>query len=132
MDETIRERILTAQRYGVQSMITEMGAHGMGIHLETNMEMRGRGYLTTMLATIYGEELGDRDVYQWPAGWWQAVKDRWFPAWALKRWPVQYDGVEVEWRALYPEWRAPVDLGRVAIHREYRAFAIPERLDNDY
>lgn len=25
----------------------------------------------------------------YPADWWQAVKERWFPAWALRRWPVQ-------------------------------------------
>lgn len=25
-----------------------------------------------------------------PANWWQHFKQRWFPAWALKRWPVLY------------------------------------------
>ena len=26
---------------------------------------------------------------RWPDGWWQALKDRWFPAWAKGRWPVR-------------------------------------------
>ena len=25
-----------------------------------------------------------------PLDWWQAVKERWFPRWALLRWPVEY------------------------------------------
>lgn len=26
-----------------------------------------------------------------PANWWQHFKQRWFPRWALKRWPVLYE-----------------------------------------
>lgn len=28
-------------------------------------------------------------VLKVPADWWQAVKQRWFPKWALERWPVK-------------------------------------------
>jgi hypothetical protein len=28
---------------------------------------------------------------RWPADWREAVKERWAPAWALKRWPVRYN-----------------------------------------
>lgn len=31
----------------------------------------------------------DIDV-AFPQDWWEAVKERWFPHWALKRWPVKY------------------------------------------
>ena len=34
--------------------------------------------------------------YRWPATWWDAVKARWFPAWALQRWPATYEGVDLE------------------------------------
>jgi len=27
-------------------------------------------------------------VVSWPADWWQHFKQRFFPSWALKRWPV--------------------------------------------
>lgn len=30
-----------------------------------------------------------RTVETWPATWWDAFKDRWFPAWAKRRWPVE-------------------------------------------
>ncbi len=28
---------------------------------------------------------------RYPADWWQAFKDRWFPEWALKRWPIEWE-----------------------------------------
>ncbi|MEM1297506.1 MAG: hypothetical protein AAGH89_19220 [Verrucomicrobiota bacterium] len=34
--------------------------------------------------------------------WWQAFKDRWFPAWALELWPVEYDVHQVTLQRLYP------------------------------
>jgi hypothetical protein len=33
---------------------------------------------------------------RYPADWWQAVKDRWYPAWALSRWPVVYRQITVD------------------------------------
>lgn len=44
----------------------------------------------------------------YPATWWQAFKQRFFPRWALKRWPVQLTTVTrpdvvVEAEALFPE-----------------------------
>lgn len=26
---------------------------------------------------------------EWPEDWWEAFRERWFPAWWLKRWPVK-------------------------------------------
>jgi len=46
-----------------------------------------------------------------PANWWEHFKQRWFPAWALKRWPV-----------LTKHYDAAVILPRVPIVRpEYNA-----------
>lgn len=46
-----------------------------------------------------------QDTVRAPADWWQAVKERWFPEWALRRWPVRYQ----EWRAhrILPAVRLP-------------------------
>jgi hypothetical protein len=48
------------------------------------------------------------DPVSYPATWWQAFKQRFFPSWALNRWPVQLttvkrDPVTVEAEALFPE-----------------------------
>lgn len=33
---------------------------------------------------------------QWPETWWDAVKVRWFPRWALKRWPAQFREIDID------------------------------------
>lgn len=48
-------------------------------------------------ATKIGEELES-----WPADWWEAVKERWFPTWALHRWPVRYRHLSLKAYHAYP------------------------------
>jgi hypothetical protein len=49
----------------------------------------------------------DRQDFEYPADWWQAFKERWFPAWLLKRFPVVRVGYIVEVKALYPKIALP-------------------------
>jgi len=58
---------------------------------------------------IWGRELSRVDV-EWPADWWQAVKERWLPAWAKGRWPVKMRGACLVARELYPKMAMP-DMG---------------------
>ena len=39
-------------------------------------------------------ETEDVGWYEHPADWWEGVKERWFPAWAKRRWPVRMHRVE--------------------------------------
>lgn len=39
-------------------------------------------------AAMWGQQ--KRVEISYPFDWWQAFKARWFPAWALRRWPAQY------------------------------------------
>jgi hypothetical protein len=32
---------------------------------------------------------------KWPTDWWQALKERWWPRWALRRWPVEYKHLDI-------------------------------------
>lgn len=41
-----------------------------------------------------------------PETWWDAFKERWFPAWARERWPVRYQEHRLETRMLFPEMPA--------------------------
>jgi hypothetical protein len=52
-------------------------------------------------ARVAGERLKTETI-RFPADWWEAVKERWFPAWAKRRWPVSYRVVTMEARGLYP------------------------------
>lgn len=37
---------------------------------------------------------------RWPMDWWQALKENWAPRWFLRRWPVQYERIDIS-RQLY-------------------------------
>ena len=55
-----------------------------------------------------------------PTDWWQAFKERWFPRWALKRWPVQRKCLgggraAVEVTSLFPELHTPAIQNRMRI-----------------
>ena len=50
---------------------------------------------------VWGEELEPRTI-KYPRDWWQAFKQRWFPEWALKRWPVMNTTLHISAAILYP------------------------------
>jgi hypothetical protein len=66
------------------------------------------GVVITIRQRIAGKTL---EVIEesWPADWWQAVKARWFPRWALARWPAQMRSVRLEAVAMYPKLPLPRD-----------------------
>lgn len=33
---------------------------------------------------------------QWPRDWWQSFRERWFPAWWLRKHPIQYDSINID------------------------------------
>lgn len=59
--------------------------------------------LTIQLESLVAGRRGERiDIDEsWPADWWEAFRERWFPVWWLRRWPVKRKGVAVHketWR----------------------------------
>jgi len=72
---------------------------------------------------VWGERLPVHQV-RYPADWWQAFKERWFPDWALKRWPVRWTVYELDVAAVYPDFRPSLP--------QYDAFEIvlPWRMDD--
>lgn len=59
-----------------------------------------RGYL-------WGEKVHNETI-KYPRDWYQSFKARWFPAWALRRWPVVYTVHTIDITALYPDLRISV------------------------
>lgn len=67
-----------------------------------------------------GEETVSCNI-KWPANWWQAVKERWLPAWAKQRWPVLYERHRMErtfYRAMCPHIEIPRHQGN-EIHFQF-------------
>lgn len=67
------------------------------------------GHLVLRLsASVWGEDLPAK-IITYPADWWQAFKQRWFPGWALKRWPVAHTVIHLKGVALYPDYQPKLD-----------------------
>lgn len=58
-------------------------------------------YLGSGIRMIYKVFSYSDDAAIYPADWWQAFKARWFPGWALSRWPVKWEKVVIQ--HLFPE-----------------------------
>lgn len=67
-------------------------------------EFSGRAYGELMMLELRGYLWGKQESVSvsFPASWWQAVKARWLPGWAKRRWPVRVQTVKLEAAALWP------------------------------
>ncbi|MFW9872699.1 MAG: hypothetical protein ACFFG0_06310 [Candidatus Thorarchaeota archaeon] len=50
---------------------------------------------------IYGKQL-DKYEFKCPKNWIESFKERWYPRWLLKKYPVKYRKEIVDIKALYP------------------------------
>lgn len=48
------------------------------------------------LDAYVAKRLLERVIVEWPSDWWEAFKERWFPTWALRMWPVKYETRAIE------------------------------------
>jgi hypothetical protein len=76
------------------------------IALQKVVDARVGAVILQFRARVAGERL-KREEVRYPADWWQAFKDRWFPMWAKRRWPVRHSVVVLEARGLYPMMALP-------------------------
>ena len=66
--------------------------------VNNTIEVQLRGFL-------YSEATPAKKTIKHPSDWWQSLKERWFPLWALKRWPVKYTVHDISFKVLYPDFR---------------------------
>jgi hypothetical protein len=65
--------------------------------IKNRMTLLVRGY-------IWGES-GKTQTIRYPATWWDAFKERWFPQWLLTRYPAAYREHKIDLRTLYPNFK---------------------------
>src|SRR5690242_19260424 len=53
---------------------------------------------------VWGES-GETRTIRYPATWWDALKQRWFPRWLLARYPATYREHEISLKTLYPNFK---------------------------
>lgn len=103
----INEIELQRQLYGAATQFSEQLIKEFNLHPENLKVWFAEGGLLSQHLMIAWkvwllEEMVMQDRAEWPANWWEAFKERWFPAWLKKRYPVRYEGIEWDCRFVYP------------------------------
>jgi hypothetical protein len=116
---TIDEIHLAAHHYFSTIVIPERQLGELTMHpFMLRAEMAAAA--ATLTSLIWGQVIHDEEI-SYPEDWWEAVKQRWAPAWALRRWPVKMHTTTIKLSELYPEYRSPRLLGasvRVQVRTE--------------
>ena len=77
------------------------------VNLDTEVDFRTRDMILRLNSFVWGERIGTAEV-AWPEDWWQALKLRFFPEWALRLLPVRWTRKVFEASAIYPDFRPSV------------------------
>jgi hypothetical protein len=72
-----------------------------------------------LTAVVLGEEL-EPVVIRHPATWWDAVKERFFSDWLLRRFPVTYTIHSVEFSVAYPNFKCKLPKESNVIYVKHR------------
>lgn len=89
MRRAVEEVILEKVRCSLSHAITDEFVEDMGAEFVANYcAAHVTASFSAYLAAIEGQEI--RFCHKWPRDWWQHLKERFAPAWLLRRWPVLY------------------------------------------
>lgn len=84
----------------------------------SDWDTEARRMVVSINGFLLGQELDPVVTASYPATWWQHFKLRWFPRWALNRWPVEFKKVHTQFSVVYPDFKPALpDERRFVIHR---------------
>ncbi len=75
-----------------------------------------RGMVVNLTRSVWSRRIG-LDTIEYPADWWQAFKERFFPAWMIRRWPVKMTTVNIEAWHEYPGLEIKGEKPLLRLHR---------------
>lgn len=108
---------LTSLRYAVSQRVARKQIQDAEVSLEECFDVDA---LVLRLKTkIWATEISVEETRH-PADWWEACKERWFPRWALRRWPVRYRVFDVTAYHKYPKLRLQDSEPRLAVFAQER------------
>jgi hypothetical protein len=61
----------------------------MDMRMTVWADVAAEEWVASLRAFFWTRPIGRHEV-RYPTTWWDAFKDRWFPKWALARWPVAW------------------------------------------
>lgn len=69
---------------------------------------------------VFGKRHPEKTVVRYPADWWEAVKERFAPAWFLNRYPVRFTEVTATLDEMYPHLSQSIPKEEVVWHFHVR------------
>ena len=125
-DQALRDVMFTTQtaeklRIGVQQYLSREHLHCLAGGLDAHIYEIADGLaiqISSFVLATGGETISIHR--RWPRDWWQAFKLRWFPKWALSRWPATYDEIDIE-RRVYEKICPHVAVPEGGRHYEFLA-----------
>jgi len=100
------ERMKAVILYYVTEEMAELFANAPKVTMHSYGKFIADEIVVRVKQDILGREL-ERIEAAYPADWWEAFKDHWFPEWAKQRWPVRRVEVRLVARELYPKVALP-------------------------
>ena len=88
---------LNVEKFGVQHQLDPKQ-----LEFEGSIDYISNYLVCTLWMKVYGRELEKIEV-KYPSDWKQSFKERWFPSFILKKFPVQYTVRTISAVELYPK-----------------------------
>ena len=109
---------LTAKKYMAMAVIPYAELSGCKVDVTRAIKFTADDLIMKVSRRLWMHELEavERTV-TYPKTWWDAFKERFFPCWAVRRWPCEYAEVVVRLKryAAFPELHYPDAFGKHVI-----------------
>ena len=102
MDASIEEIQLEHQRLSAQIRIDKKAIRGR-MEEDFAKDLVRDQVVAMFHHAIFVKDYPKTHIVRYPADWWQAVKDRFAPAWFRDRYPVKFVTIEASAKMLYPD-----------------------------
>lgn len=84
-------------RYQIQKHLSRELTLLRNLELKSWMDQHARSVVVELTSVALAKHRKEETGWvSYPADWWEALKERWFPKWMLRRWPVKYTKRVVE------------------------------------
>jgi len=99
-------------RFGITKAIDEDAfAHSLSLKAHVYRPENMRAVIIDVVGWVWAQDIGGKS-FKWPKDWWQAIRERFLPAWWLERHPVLYHHKTFQVHAAYPTFRPPPGLDK--------------------
>lgn len=95
-DEEVQELVLERIKLSVITAVDKSLMDKATLSVSDQVDWPANNLYFKMMTYVHGM---DKEIIEhhaeWPATWWQHFKQRWFPAWLKKRFPVKMERFDI-------------------------------------